>query len=293
MRIRRTPTPVAAFLAACATFAGSGCATGPGTPSPVGTPLQYGVPSVAAATYHAADTIVSTANTPAGAVTTTITTLMTVAMQFAEDPAGVRVTGSTESVSGTMSNPMMGTIPIPDAGLGGNLEAIVGRQGVTEIISAPEIPQMGGLQGVLQNSFTQPFFPPLPGGVAEPGTTWADTVEMSVPLGDPDLAGMEMDLASTTVTIYTVVGDTVVDGSTYLHIAIAGEAAVEGDMEVSGMQMTQKLSGTNTGLLLWDPRRGLVAYRHTVNEMAGTTSMGAMGTYNTSATTSSRVWLEN
>ena len=290
MERRTVPTRMAMLFAAGAMLATAGCA-GPGSPSPAGRMLEYGVPSPPTATYHSADTIVSVASMPTGDMPTTMSTLTTLVLEFAPDPVGVRVTGSLAHLEGSVSNPMMGTVPLPTDGVAGTLEFVMDHRGKVEIISMPEIPAVG-MQMSPQSNMVQPFFPPLPDGNLEPGTTWVDTTEVSpgMEFGGLDAA---MDAKSTTVTSYTVVGDTVVDGRTFLHIALAAEVEVESTMDMGGVQLTQDMTGSSTGLLLWDTERGLFASGHTSHEMEGTASMGPMGTFGSKVTVSSHFRLEN
>lgn len=83
------------------------------------------------------------------------------------------------------------------------------------------------------------------------------------------------------------------DGRTYLHIAVAGTSETEGTMDMGGMQITQDMTGSLAGLLLWDTERGLVAFGHTSHSMEGTASMGPMGTFGSKVIMSSHFRLEN
>ena len=85
-----------------------------------------------------------------------------------------------------------------------------------------------------------------------------------------------------------------VDGRTFVHIALAAEVEVESTMDMGGgFQLTQNMTGSSTGLLLWDTERGLFASGHTSHEMEGTASMGAVGTFGNKVTVSSHFRLEN
>ncbi|MDE2677110.1 MAG: hypothetical protein F4087_13140 [Gemmatimonadetes bacterium] len=287
---RRTPaTRRSTLLAASAMLAAAGSA-GPGSPSAAGQTLRYGVPSPPTATYHTADTIVSTASMPTGEMATTVSTLSTLVLDFAQDPVGLRVTGTLANLEGTMSNPMMGSTPLPDLDVAGVFEFVMDHRGKVEIISMPEFPAVG-MQMSPQSNMVQPLFPALPDGNLEPGTTWVDTTEV-FPGMQFDALEAAMDASSTTVTSYTLVGDTVFDGRTFLHIAVAGEVAIEGTMDLGGMEMVQSMAGTSRGLLLWDTERGLVAFGHISQEMQGTTEMGVMGTFGTTVTMSSHFRLD-
>ena len=289
MERRTVPARLATLFAAGAMLAATVWA--PGTPAATAQVLRYGVPSPPTATYHSTDTIVSIASMPGGNLPTTISTLATLVLEFATDPVGLRVTGTVANLEGSMSSPMMGSMPIPDLDVAGVLEFVMDSRGKAEITAMPEFPAMG-MQMSYQSNMAQPFFPPLPDGNLEPGATWVDTTEMS-PVMEADVVDATMDAISTTVSTYTFVGDTVVDGRTYLHIAVAGTSETEGAMDMGGMQITQDMTGSSTGLLLWDTERGLVAFGHTSQTMDGTASMGAMGTFGSKVTMSSHFRLEN
>ena len=194
---RTVPTRMAMLFAAGAMLATAGCA-GPGSPSPAGRMLEYGVPSPPTATYHSADTILSIASMPSGDVPTTISTLTTLVLEFAPDPVGLRVTGTLANLEGSMSTPMTGSMPIPAPDVAGTLEFVMDHRGGVEIISMPALPA-AGMQMSPQPNMVQPFFPPLPDGTLEPGSTWVDTTEVSpgMEFGGLDAA---MDGNSTTVT---------------------------------------------------------------------------------------------
>ena len=271
-----------ALLTIIATVAPAGC-TGPGAPSPAGT-LSYGVPSPPGAVYHIGDTMSIDMNTGAGSVEVTGAGSVTVGLAFRTDPGGVRVVGTVEAFQGIATNPMMGTETADLDDLSGNLEVVIGRHGVEEVVSFPE------LSGPVAQMSSFPalgylLFPRLPGGDVDPGATWMDTVNAST----------ETDGATTTTTTvgtYTLVGDTLVDGRSLVHIAVANQVSMETKMEEGGMSIAQNVSGSTDGFVLWDPERRLVAYAEYERDAEGTMSMGPMGSMGMTITGPTRIRLE-
>ena len=109
------------------------------------------------------------------------------------------------------------------------------------------------------------------------GDTWADTTTSSADLDDA-AAGLTGTVTGTTITAYTLVGDTVVDGKTYQKITFSGFSEGEtsaddpgGDPAVGDNITTNALEG----FFLWDADRGLVAFGEQMRTSEG--SMMMMG----------------
>lgn len=246
--------------------------------------LTYAVPSPASAVYHIGDSMSIDMETPAGSFTITGAGAVTMELSFASDPAGVRVTGTVEAFEGSIDNPMMGTQTAGLDDVSGNLEVLVSRAGVEEIAMIPE------LSGPVAQMSSFPalaflLFPRMPDGDVDPGATWADTVATSA---DTD----EVSTTTTAVSTYTLVGDTVVDGRTLVHIAVATRIATETDIEQGGMSITQNVEGPSDGFFLWDPERGLVVQGEYERSVEGTMSMANLGTMSMAVTGPTRMRLE-
>jgi len=142
--------------------------------------------------------------TPAGNMAVTGVGSVTLGLAFRTDPAGVRVVGTVEAFEGSITHPLMGTETAGLDDLSGSFEVLIGRDGVQEVVSFPEI--SGGVAQM--SSFPALgylLFPRMPGGNVDPGTTWVDTVTTS--------AETEGESNTTTaVSTYTLVGDTLVGG---------------------------------------------------------------------------------
>lgn len=275
MTRRALPAFVASAVAA-------GCA-GPGGPSPAD-PLTYGIPSPPTAVYHVDDTISIDMTSPLGGMQVTGEGSTTLRLTFGSDPGGVRVVGTVEAFEGSMTHPMMGTQTAGRDDLSGDLEVVIGRDGVEELVSFPEL--AGPL--ALMSSFPalgHLMFPRMPGGTVDPGVTWVDTVTAST-----ETEGGSM--AITTVSTYTLVGDTVVGGRSLVRIAVANRVAAENAFEEGGMSITQNVAGAADGFALWDPGRRLVAYGEYERDMEGTMAMGPMASMDMTITGATRVRLD-
>ena len=273
---------LAISAAATAAAAAGGCG-GPGGPTPADT-LAYGVPSPPSAVYHVVDTMSVEMQSPFGNTEITGDGSVTIALAFRSDPGGVRVVGTVEAFAGSMTHPMMGTEIAGLDDLSGNLEAVIGRHGVEELVSFPElsgaVAQMSSFPALAYLLFSR-----MPHGDADPGAVWVDTVTS---VNESEGASTSTTAAST----YTLVGDTVVGGRSLVHIAVATEVAVESAFEEGGMSITQSSSGSADGYVLWDPERRLVALAEYERDVMGTMSMGGMESMDMAITGPTRIRLE-
>ena len=250
---------------AVAGIAAAACA-GTGGRSPTDT-FSYVVPSPANAVYHIADTIVIDLSSPLGSLEAVSASTFTIGLAFATDPGGARVTGTVESLEATMTSPMG---PAESAGLddvSGTLGFLVGPYSVMEVTSYPEV---GAPSPMLSfPALPHQLFPRIVPGVVLPGATWTDTATTSYE--------GEVDATFSTITDYTLVGDTVVDGRSLLHIAVAAQVAIELEADEEILS-NQSLEGSLNGFILWDPQRRLAAYGRFDREMAGNMKMPGMPT---------------
>lgn len=285
----------ASLPAIVAVLAAAGCAgsSGPSTASPAGM-FNFVMPSPPTASYVMADTIVmDISGSPTGDMTMTMLMHGGMDLEFASDPEGIRVTGAMTIDDATMSSPALGTMPLPYGDFGEQtMELLISPGGEIEIISAPDMAGLGGMDFGAGSDPTAGLFPDWPEGGLEPGDSWTDTVEASP---DMDLAevGASMESTSTTITTYTFVGDTVVDGRTLLHFVYEGESFTEMVMGVAGAEMNTTMAGTTAGLFLWDADRGLVSYLLTTMDMSGDMAMPGLGNVAMAGVVSHHMTLEN
>ena len=271
-----------ALLTIGAAAAVGGCG-GAGGPSPADT-LTYGIPTPPSAVYHVYDTMSIDVASPLGSMEVTGESSTTIGWSFQSDSGGVRVIGTVQAFEGSMTNPMMGTETASLDDLSGNFDVVINRLGVAELASFPSLP--GPLAQISSfPALAHLLFPRMPGGGAGPGATWVDTVTTST-----DAPGAST--TSTTISTYTLVGDTVVDGRNLVHIAVANEVTLETVMEEGGMSMTQSVAGPANGFFLWDPERRLVAYAEYERDVEGTMSAGPMGSMGIAVTGPTRIRLE-
>lgn len=271
---RTTLAIIATTTAACA-------GTGGG---PSGNNLAYAVPSPATVVYHIGDTMSIDMDTPAGSFTIKGAGTVTMELSFASVPAGVRVTGAVEAFEGFIDNPMMGRQTAGLDDVSGSLEAFISRAGVEEIAEVPE------LSGPVAQASAFPvlaflIFPRMPDGDVDPGDTWVDTVATST-------EAAEVSTTTTAVSTYTLVGDTVVDGRTLAHIAVATHIVTETDVAQGGMSIIQNVEGPADGFFLWDPERRLVVRGEWERNVEGTMSMANQGTMSMAITGPTRIRLE-
>ena len=194
---------------------------------------------------------------------------VTLAMAFAPAESGMEVTATFEKLSVTMSNPMAGDITASESDITGNLVFTMDEHGKGTLVSTPEVSQevesMVGPAGIAYE-----FFPRLPGGSVEPGGTWTDTIQYEM-----EVAGGEA--SSRSVVTYTLVGDTVVNGATLLHVTYESDGEVVTHAVQQGTEMTQSFSGVTDGVFLWDPARGLMVSHETTAELDGSTEVPSSG----------------
>lgn len=271
------------LLAIIAAGGATGCA-GTGGSSPFES-LGYVVPRPASALYEIGDTMSIDMETPAGGMAITGGTSVRLGLNFHRRGGGnMLVETGVEAFEGTMRHPVMGTQRAGMENLSEYLQVEMNHRGVEEVVS---FPQLAGPVAQISPFSAIPYllFPHMPDGEVAPGATWADTVNVTT----------ETDEASTTinsVSTYTLVGDTVVDGRTLVHVAVATEITSDTEAEQGGMTITQSVAGSSDGFFLWDPERRLVAHAEYERDLEGTVSMANMGTMDMAITGPTRIRLE-
>jgi hypothetical protein len=194
---------------------------------------------------------------------------MTVGMSFAQTVEGVQVTATFRKVAAYMTQPMGEPQTATEADIGGNLVFTIDQKGNTTDVTLPET--MGAAEQLVRlREMAYGFFPALPGGTVDPGDTWTDTLSLEVPVG-------EGSSSTESITTYTLVGDTVVDGAALLLITHEGKTETVQHLVNSGIEMVQSLSGDSEGQFLWDPARSLLVVGESTVELDGTTEVPAMG----------------
>ena len=264
------------IIAAAATAA---CA-GTGGPS-----FSYVAPSLAGAAYEVDDSMSIEIDAPTGGMAITGAGSVTMGLTFeAERDDIVYVAGTVEAFEGSMTNPMVGTQTADLDDVSGILEVFISGEGVEEVAAVP------ALSGPVSQMSSFPvmaflLFPRMPGGDVDPGATWVDTVIAST---DTD----ELSTSSTAISTYTLVGDTLVDGQTLMHVTVATDITTETEVDQGGMSITQNTEGSSNGFFLWDAELGLMVHGEYERNVEGTMSVGNMGTMGLAITGPTRVRLQ-
>jgi hypothetical protein len=204
-----------------------------------------------------------------GAMTMTANSESTVAMAFTAGPDGIQVTTTFEKVTASMTQPMGGSLSASESDIEGDLVFTLDEKGKGTVVTIPEV-KGSAAQLVSPASFVHEFFPRLPGGAVDPGGTWTDTIQYDV---STDIG----EVSAKSVITYTLVGDTVVDGATLLHVTYVGDSDVVGTGQTEGMEVTQVFGGEVTGMFLWDPNRSLLVSGESSSDMDGTVEVPAAG----------------
>jgi hypothetical protein len=260
MKYLATATLFLVGMAACA---------GPGSVSPSGG-LMYGVPETPSVVYvtESSQDIGIDAGAM-GTMTMAASSEATLAVSFAPGTDGVQVTMTVQDLTASMSQPMGGSLTASESDIEGDLVFTMNEKGRGTAVTIPAT-KGSAEQLVTPVSFVHEFFPRLPGGAVDPGDMWTDTIAYE--------ATMSQGRTSTSsVLTYTLVGDTVVDGKTLLHITYEGDSDVEGSGATEGMEVMQVFSGPITGMFLWDPARGLMVSGESSVDMDGTVEVPAAG----------------
>lgn len=267
----------AALLAAVTACGGAGMAGGP---APDGA-LAVRMPSMSAASYVRADTtVVGVDAGMMGTFDVNVNGSSTVDVGFAEDAGGVMVTATYSAVDGAITNPMGAPISVDESAVSGQLVFTVdgrGRSTVTERLQV----ETDAIQLVSPSGLAYDLFPRLPDRAVSMGDSWTDTISVN-----EDVEGVASE--TTTVVTYTVAGDTVVAGQSLMKLNTISEveASVNGSMQ--GMAMTQNMSGSASGWVLWDAAASLVHSAFSVADMAGIMTVDAPGAPDMSLTISSK-----
>jgi hypothetical protein len=263
MRARLPARPLGAGVVA-SVVALTACATG----APAPPALAYRVPEPAQVSYTAGDTLGIEINAGGQTLGLTVNSTAVYDVSFADAPDGVMVTLSVRDLAADVSLPMAGPLRVDEEIIDGNLVLALGRRGDVTILESPEVEEAAS-PFFAGPAIAHSFFPGLPGTPARTGDTWVDTVAYSED-GDTGEASQR------SVTTYTVVGDTIVDGSSLLQIAFEGTQEMRQTMALQGADVEQETSMSVRGHVLWDLQRGLLFERRTVSEGTGRVRIAAM-----------------
>ena len=275
--MRRKILTGAALLAAVTACGGSGMAGGP---APDGA-LAVRLPSASNASYVRADTtVVGVDAGMMGTFDVNVNGNTTVDVGFAEGAGGVVVTATYSAVDGGITNPMGAPISVDESSVSGQLVFTVDGRGRSTVSERLEV-EPDAIQLVSPSGLAYDLFPRLPDRTVAVGDSWTDTISVN-----EEVEGVASE--TTTVVTYTVAGDTLVSGHSLMKLNTVSdvEASVNGSMQ--GMSMTQNMSGSSSGWVLWDASESLVHSAFSVADMAGIMTVDAPGAPDMSLTISSK-----
>lgn len=248
---------------------GLAACSGPGAVTPSGG-LMYTVPTVSSVVYVAESSQdVSIDAGAMGSMNMNGYSVSELGMTFDAVIDGLQVTTTFQDITASMSQPMGGSQTASESDVDGELVFTMDQRGKGTLVSSPEV-TVTAEQLISPAALAYEFFPRLPGGAAEPGTMWTDTIEYEIVMS-------QGDLSSKSVLAYTLVGDTVVDGLSVLYITYEGEAEAVGSGATEGMEAIQTFSGDVVGMFLWDPARNLMVYNESTQELDGSVEVPASG----------------
>ena len=240
------------FLPALLLVAPVAACAGGGGPGEMSAPpaLAYAVPPGGAATYLQSDTIEMAIDAGGQFIDVTVQMNATLDMAYAGGGDAVEVTTTFREFELSASNPMAGTQRADESEIDGPLVFTIDRTGAGTLVSAPELGEVVAT-GLSPASMAAGFFPRLPGRAVAAGETWTDTVTV-------DTRDESGTTRGTTIYDFTAVGDTVVDGRTYLKVTFTTFDERVAETQQMGAEIVQDVAGDGDGFYLWDATRNLV-----------------------------------
>lgn len=240
------------------------CAGGGGSPGAMAGPpaLAYAMPPGGAVTYIQGDTVEMEID--AGGQILDVAVEMSALLDLAYAGAGdaLEVSIDFRDFEISASNPMAGSQRGDESEIDGPVVFTMDRRGVGALVSGPEVDGVAA-QAVSPQTMAASFFPRLPGRAVTAGEMWTDTVTLEV---QEEVGSTE----GTTIYEFTAVGDSVVDGSTYLKVAFTTHDERVSESTQDGTQISQDVEGDGAGWYLWDSSRSLVVQQFMQARLRGT-----------------------
>jgi hypothetical protein len=233
-----------ALVAATAVLASCGGAP-PAPPA-----LAYRVPSEPVASYSVTDTGRISIEALGQSMGIDVGAAAAYRVSFARADDGVQVSITVTDLAATITVPMAGPVTIDESSVTGDLVFTLDRRGDVSVVSTPEIDEPAG-QLVPPQQIAHSFFPALPGVAVAVGDRWTDTIQYESEAGGGETSILE----------YTVVGDTVVAGTSLLNIAFGGTAETTQALSMQGTEISQSTRLEIEGHVLWDLQRGIMFER--------------------------------
>ena len=243
-------------LAACA-------GSGSGPASPAAPPaLAYAMPPGGAATYVQSDTVEMVMDLGGQLMDVTIEMNATMDMTYSGGGDALEVTATFREFDLSASNPMAGTQRADESEIDGPLVFTIDRTGEGTLVTAPQLDDIAA-QGLSPASMAAGFFPRLPGRAVTVGEMWTDTVSIDVVEEFGSTEGRA-------IYDFTAVGDTLVDGRTYLKVTFTSFDERVSNSQQMGADIAQDVAGEGEGYYLWDASRNLIVAQYIEARLGGT-----------------------
>ena len=231
--------------------------------------LAYGESSGAAVYAFTDSTSMTIAAGPMGTLRVLSAQSGAVEITMEGDAEGIRGTVRVLDYDGRFENPGQGAIRADEDDIAGAWTVALSPRGRLAVIDTPSVSERG--REILgDESFVRPFFVHLPGGRAEPGARWVDTVSVTE-------QGPETVTRARSIIASALAGDTVVDGRRLLVIRTESSTTLEVEGSSGGVEVLQRMSGASRGTILWDAAEGVLVDREESGELEGTLELPGMG----------------
>jgi len=224
--------------------------------------LAYRLPDPSDVTYAAGDTLSIGITALGQSLDLTVNSTARYALAFARADDGVEVTLTVRDLAADVSLPMAGPLSVDEDIVEGDLVFALSRRGDVTVIRSPAVEETAS-PFFAGPTIAHSFFPGLPGVAAVPGDSWVDTVTFG---GD----GEASESSQTSVTTYTVAGEAVVEGRSFLEITFEGTQEMRQTMALQGAEIAQETRLNVRGRVLWDQQRALMFERETISTGTGT-----------------------
>ena len=225
------------------------CAAAPPAP-PAPRALAYGIPSPAVVDYVVGDSARAEIMAAGQRFALNVTVAERWRMEFAAAAGGTRVTATLTDLDARLTNPLSAPQTADESAVSGPVVFTLDGRGRSTIEALPTVTPAVA-QFLSGSGVAQTFFPRLPGRTVAAGDSWTDTVAYSATEGDATI-----DVSS--VTTYTVVGDSLADGASYLLIRSEGTTEQSSEGTIAGTDFNQQVSGITSGHVLWDRAGGVM-----------------------------------
>ena len=246
-------------------FAGVSACAGPGGIAPGGG-LMYRVPDPASVEYVTSDTLDIYIDAGAmGIMEVEGSSSATWAMAFSEGTGEMDVTATVLDLYAEQTSPGAELVSATEEDVEGEVVFTMDRTGRGTVVSLPVV--AGPVEPLVTPvSLVHDFFPRLPGEAVNPGESWTDTLSYEIEMS----AGSAV---MSSVTTFTLQGDTIVAGSRLLKVTFNGDGERNGKISQGGAEISQYVSGPTEGMFLWDPTRALMVFFESNFEMDGVTEV--------------------